>query len=248
MRRLRPQLALHHRTPQTRRHCGDPIRGSLMATPLSAMASSNLHPPAGATAEDPAVALRKGLGRKLFDRRKQCGMTRAELARRMRYPYIAIFNVERGNQLGSLRFWALADAALQANGTLLDTADRTRPQVVTAKQHPEPEPDQPATEALKLAPYRQTQKTHRVFADRLSTTAAHRRRCPHMAETAAHQRTRIEHELEALTATIRTLQRRPDFTPNEVFTDLWQTLLTHDPYHASFLGAAALTELARTRP
>jgi DNA-binding XRE family transcriptional regulator len=218
-----------------------------MVTGSSALASRDPKP-STSTALTDLRELRKELGRDLFNRREQRGMTRAGLARRIRYSYQAIYNVERGSQIGSLHFWTRADPAVQANGALLALFDRIRPHEVPVRPHLEHEPAEPASEALKLAPYRQVQKINRVFADRLSTTAARRRRCPHMAERATHERTRIEHELEALTSTIRTLLRRPDFTPNDVFTDLWQTLLTHDPYHASFLSAAALTELARARP
>ena len=106
----------------------------------------------------------------------------------------------------------------------------------------------PDHEAVKLATYRQVQRTHRIFADRLAATATRRRHCPHLTEAAVRGQPRIEDELAALTQTIRTLLRRPDVTPHDVVTDLWQTLLTHDPYHASLLGAVALMELAGGRP
>jgi DNA-binding XRE family transcriptional regulator len=243
VRRMRTPLALHHRTPQARRSPRAPIRGWLMAARSSALASRDPKPSTGTVPTDPRE-LQKELGRALFNRREQRGMTRAGLARRIRYSYQAIYNVERGIKIGSLHFWTRVDPALQANGALLAIFDRIRPHDVPVRPHLEHEPDVPVSEALKLAPYRQVQKINRVFADRLSTTAASRRRCPYMAERAAHQRARIEHEIEALTSTIHTLLRRPDFSPDDVFTDLWQTLLTHDPYHASFLSAAALMALA----
>jgi hypothetical protein len=123
----------------------------------------------------------------------------------------------------------------------------SRHQAAARREPPSPRPLR-ANETLKLAPYRQIQRTNRVFADRLSTTAANPQRCPHMTEQAIRQQARIGDELAAVTDIIRTLLRRPDFTSHDVLTDLWQTLLTHDPYHASYLRAAALTELARTRP
>jgi transcriptional regulator with XRE-family HTH domain len=198
-------------------------------------------------APTPTAGAFEALGLKLANCRSRRGMSRAELAERIECPVDAVLSAEIGEQSSTREFWALADAVLRANGRLLAAADRSvfaTPN--TAKQGRPPKQPPPTQEQVGLIRYRQVQRTHRVFADRLSTTAARRQRCPHMTETAANQQTRIADELAALIETIRTLQRRDDFTPNDVLTDLWQTLLTHDPYHASFLNAAALVELARS--
>lgn len=185
------------------------------------------------------------LGLKLANRRARRGLTRTELADRINCTFDAVLNAENGYQPSPREFWALADSVLRANGRLLAAAARVSSRGAAANREAPSEQPQPANEALKLAPYRQVQRTHRVFADRLSTTAARRHRCPHLGETAACQRTRIKDELTVLIETIRILLRRPDFTSHDVLIDLWQTLLAHDPYHSTLVSAAALIELSK---
>jgi hypothetical protein len=191
--------------------------------------------------------LLKDLGRNLLERRQLRGLSRINLARRIGYSYGTVAGAEYGNQTRSRVFWQRADQNLRAKGALLAAAEEVSLRQAAVKRE-QLRMQQVIEQAIQpLAPYRQVQKINRTFADRLGTIAARRQRHPHMIETAVRQQARVEQELNALIETIRTLLGRPDFTPHDVLTDLWRTLLIHDPYHASFLSAAALMELAQER-
>ncbi len=53
-------------------------------------------------------------------------------------------------------------------------------------------------------------------------------------------------ELATLLPVVRALLNRDGFTEVEAVTDVWLTLLCHDPRAAAFVGATAIVQLAKT--
>lgn len=80
---------------------------------------------ASSASERPPLEALKGLGRLLVARRELRGMTRQELADCLNYSDSAVASIEHGLKPGPRTFWALADRALDAGGSLLADADRS---------------------------------------------------------------------------------------------------------------------------
>lgn len=191
----------------------------------------------------------KGLGRRLVVRRERRGLTRQELADRLNYADSAVASIEHGLKPGPRTFWALADRALGADGSLLADADRSLLIWAAAMQDQLSRHHHAAARAAgpgRAMPSR-APAVDRVFADQLGAISVQGRRHPEMLAAVERCRPRVERELAALTAAVRVLVRRTDFTDPEVFAAVWQALLRQDPRQAALLSAVAIVELARVR-
>ncbi|GAA1042933.1 hypothetical protein GCM10009557_70120 [Virgisporangium ochraceum] len=197
----------------------------------------------------PPVEILLGLGRRLVARREQRGMTRRDLADCVNYSEDAVAHIEGGRKPGPRSFWALADRALDAGGSLLGDADRSLLSWAAAMQDYLRNHHHAARRAAgpgRAMPSR-TLVVDRAFADQLGAISVQGRRHPGMLAAAERNRPRVERELAALTDAVRILIRRTDFADPEIFTSVWQTLLRHDPRHAALLSAIAIVELASSR-
>jgi transcriptional regulator with XRE-family HTH domain len=199
--------------------------------------------------ERPPFEVLKGLGRRLIARREQRGLTREELADRLNFPDSAVASIEHGIKPGPRTFWALADRALDADGSLLADADRSLliwagavQDQLSRHHHAAARAAGPGRAMPSRAPV-----VDRVFADQLGAISVQARRHPEMLAAVERRRPRVERELAALTDAVRVLIRRTDFADPEIFAHVWQVLLRQDPRLAALLSAVAIVELARAR-
>ena len=174
-------------------------------------------------------------------------MTRQELADCLNYSNSAVAAIECGLKPGPRTFWALADGALGAGGSLLADADRSLLLWAAAMQHQLSRHHQafrgPAMQGMPLP----TTAVDRVFANQLGAISVQGRRSPEVLAAVERCRPRVERELAALTDAVRLLIRRTNFADPEIFANVWQTLLRQDPREGALLSAVAIVELARAR-
>lgn len=205
--------------------------------------------PSSVAPQRPPIEVLKGLGRRLVARREQRGMTRQELADALNYPDIAVAHVEHGLKPGPRTFWALADRALDASGSLLADADRSLLIWAAAMQDEMGRLHHAARRAAgpgRAMPSRMP-VVDRMFANELGAVSVQGRRPAGLLAAVERCRPRVERELAALTDAVRVLGRRTNFTDHEIFADVWLALLRQDPRQAALLSAIAIVELARAR-
>lgn len=220
--------------------------------PAAELASGSQIPPAPvpsivggwlSTSDRPPFDVLRDLGRRLVALRGQRSMTRKELAECLKYPDQIVASIESGMKPGPRTFWALADTALDANGSLLADADRTLVVWAAAMQDKLRGHLRAAGRAVPQRPL----VVDRMFANQLGVISVQGRPDPGVMAAVVRFRPCVERELAALTDAVRVLMRRTDFADPEIVANVWQTLLRQDPRHAALLSATAIVELARAR-